>query len=131
MYNFDFNLEEEPTIVLKTLLRKKIDLTLEKQFIDISKIVISEMLKGNKPSDADFKRMTESENLFLNWIEKAQELGKIRNDICPQEIANKVHSLLKGEIYWPVLLGMVQVESIDKKSVLEKSITFFSKNYII
>ena len=127
LYHFDY--ENQQTVIeqIAKIVDAKIELTLSDSFLRISKIVLSEMMKGRKPNDQQMQRFNESEIAFVSWIEKAQKDKKIKANIEPSQIAQQFHSILKGQIYWPVILGFEDKNKLDLANVKKTTVEFFQQ----
>ncbi|CBW25713.1 putative TetR-family regulatory protein [Halobacteriovorax marinus SJ] len=126
-----YSSNESVEVQIEKLISKKIELLLTESFIKISRIAIGEMFKGRQMSVEQMERMTKSESNFLQWIQKAQQDKKIRSDIDSEIIASQFHSILKGQIYWPVLMGLKSKESIDREHVKKITMNFFMKTFVL
>lgn len=125
MYQFDYESEVDIETQVKNIVSTKIELTLTDSFLDISKIVIGEMLKGRSPSAEQLEQFYAAELLFIRWIEHGQKEGKISKDVSAEDIANQFHSIMKGQIYWPVLLGLENKSTLDLEKVKSTTTNFF------
>ena len=128
-----YQLSYSPDIPLKQQLEKivenKIDLTTSESFLNMSRIVIGEMLKSRMLSEDQLTRMNNSETLFVEWIDEAKKDKKISAEMDSKIMADQFHSIIKGQIFFPVLLRSVDVESIDKKEVRDMTVNFFMNSF--
>jgi TetR/AcrR family transcriptional regulator of autoinduction and epiphytic fitness len=125
LYNFDYEAEQNVIEQIEKIVDAKIELLLSNSFLRISKIVLSEMMKGRKPNDQQMQQFNESEIAFIAWIEKAQKDKKIKSNIEPSQVAEQFHSILKGQIYWPVILGFEEKDKLDLNKVRKSTVDFF------
>jgi TetR/AcrR family transcriptional regulator of autoinduction and epiphytic fitness len=124
-YDQDLSLEEQ----LDQIIDAKIDLLTSKEYIQMSKIVIGELLKSKKLSKNQLERFNEYERIFIEWIEQATKSGQIKSDLPPDVIANQFQSIIKGQLFYPVILG---ISKIDKKLIKQAKVTtkdFFLTNF--
>ena len=70
-----------------------------------------------------------SESLFVTWINKAQKDKKITSQLADEEIATQFHSILKGQIFWPVLMGLEKKENLDLKKISDSTVSFFMNSF--
>lgn len=129
MYSFNYSTQNSIQEQIERIVDAKIELTLTDSFLQINKIVLGELLKGRMPNEQQMLRLNKSEATFVEWIEQAQKEDKILNDISAHTIAEQFHSILKGQIYWPVLLGMKEKSSLDIKQVRDTTVNFFINSF--
>lgn len=128
-YEIKYDKSESFEEQLSKILRKKIEYTLSDSFINISRIVIGEMLKSKKVNDKQMEKMARSEALFLNWLDDAKSDKKITSDLDSQLIANRVHHLIKGEIFWPVLIRIVDKDQVDIDIIVKSNVEYFLASF--
>ena len=131
MYDLPYTDETEVSEQIAQVVREKMNLILTDSFLKISKIIIGELFKGRSPTQEQLMRFSESEEQFASWIEQAQKDGKITTEMSSHDIATQFHSILKGQIYWPVLMGFESKETIDIEKVHKMTVDFFVKSFCI
>lgn len=114
---------------LEQIIDLKYELLTSDEFINLSKIVGSEFLKGKRLSEAQLIKMNESESNFLKWVHDAKAAKSIKSSEDANLIATQFHSVLKGQVFYPVLFGFTAKESIDYNLVKKQTIDFFVKCY--
>jgi len=124
---YDSNLSIEKQI--STIASNKLKLLLNDSFLNISKIIFGEMLKGRAPTPKDLQRMNSSETYFHNWIVDAKNDGEITSPLDNITLANQFHSIIKGQAYWPILLGMKKKQDLNLKSITQQSTDFFINSF--
>lgn len=133
IYQFDlskFNSQDDVVEVISNFLDQKMAITFNESFLRINRMAIGEILRGTQIPKEQMDRINKSEMLFLEWIKGAQKKGVIRGDLEATQIAGDFNSLLKGQIYWPVLLGMVEASEIKKAQVKGHILDIFSEYYL-
>ena len=131
MYSFSYESEINPQSQIEKVVDAKINQILNDSFIQINKIVIGELLKGRTPNAEQMARLNKSESTFVEWIEHGQKEGKIKKEIEAHLIAQQFHSILKGQIYWPVLMCLTAKEDIDLEKVRKITIDFFINSFCL
>jgi len=116
-------------VQLEQIVKNKIELFGSESFINMSKIILGEMLKSRKPSELQLERINQSEALFVNWIEDAKKDKAITSTLKSETIANQFHSILKGQTFYPVIFYFADMETIDKQEVLESTVSFFINSF--
>jgi len=114
---------------LEQLVSNKIELFSSESFLNMSKIILGEMLKSRKPSDEQLERMYKTEALFVNWVNEAKADNKITSELDSEIIANQFHSILKGQTFYPVIFYFTDMKAIDKKEVLDTTVAFFINSF--
>ena len=107
----------------------KVELMCSEEYIHIAKLVIGELLKSKKIKEEFLIKFSKIEANFNNWIDEAREDGKIISELPTELISNQFHSILKGQIHYPVLLGMVEPSEELKEMTKKMSVDFFIKNF--
>ena len=114
---------------LEQLVSNKIELFSSESFLNMSKIILGEMLKSRKPSDEQLERMYKTEALFVNWVNEAKADNKITSELDSEIIANQFHSILKGQTFYPVIFYFTDMKTIDKQEVLDTTVAFFINSF--
>jgi TetR/AcrR family transcriptional regulator of autoinduction and epiphytic fitness len=129
MYQISYTQGDPFRQQLEKIADKKIEFTTSESFINISKIVIGEMFKSRKVTDDQLEKMYASEALFVKWIDAAKADGKVTSKMDSEVIANQFHYLMKGEVFWPIMLGFADLESIDAIKVRNMIVEFFMNSF--
>lgn len=129
MYQIKFSIDVCVKEQFEAIVAKKIELTLAPSFINISRIIFGELLKGRAPKPEQMQRLNQSEMVLVEWIEQGQKAGKITSEFEAAEIADQFHSILKGKIYWPVLFCIQQREELDVTAIQATVMKFFISSF--
>lgn len=121
-YNKNVSIEDQITSIIKC----KIDLITSDNYIKISKLVLSELLKSRKTSSEHIKRYYEIEKSFAKWFDEAKEDEKIMADISSEKIVSTLNMLIKDEVFFPIIFGLKDISQID----IEKSIEVVKSIFI-
>ena len=124
-YNPDLSLEEQIVKIIDI----KISFSTSDDLMKIMKITLAEILKGRMIKEENALRINENELRFIKWIEAAKADGKITSDLSNESIANQFQGVLKGQVFWPVLMGMTCISNLDLEKIKEETKDFFLKNY--
>ena len=114
---------------LDAIVQKKIELTTSNSFLNISKIVIGEILKGRSPNTQQMERMYKSEMFFIDWVSMAKADGQITSKLSNEIIGQQFQSILKGQIFYPVILHFTDIKTIDLLEVKSLTINFFINSF--
>lgn len=129
MYQLSYSTEIPIKQQLEKIVDNKIELTTSESFLNMSKIVIGEILKSRMPSKDQLERMNNSEALFVEWIDEAKKDKKINSDMDSEIMAGQFHSIMKGQIFFPVLFRFVDLKTINKKEVRNMTVDFFLNSF--
>lgn len=129
MYKITYNPGESIKGQLEKIVASKIKFITSESFINISKIVVGEMIKSKKVTVQQVEKMASSDTLFVNWINEAKIDGQVTSQVESEDIANQFHNLVKGEVFWPVVLGITDRESIDTRKVSTMAVAFFINSF--
>ena len=129
MYQLTYSTEIPIKEQLEKIVDNKIELTTSDSFLNMSKIVLGEMLKSRELSEAQFERMYNSEALFVQWIDEAKKDKKITSELDSQMMASQFHSILKGQTFYPILFYFVDLKTIDLKNARDMTVDFFMNSF--
>lgn len=129
MHQFDYERGGDLETQLDRYLNGKIELTLTDSMINISRIVIGELLKGRPPTKQQLQRLNESEESFTKWIKAAQNDNQIDKKISAKEIADRFHSILKGKIFWPVIMRLEDKKNINRDLIKKEMMSFLMNSF--
>lgn len=124
---YDPNIEIEQQ--LQVYIDNKMAFVLSDDYLNISKLVLSELLKSRPLKEEHLIRFSEIEQRFITWIEEAREDGKIKSELPASTIADQFHSLMKGQTYWPVLLGLKKLSKDEVDQISNESLKFFINSF--
>lgn len=114
---------------IEKLLDAKIELMTSDGYMDISRLVLSEVIKGKKLNEEHLVKFYESEHKFLKWIDAAKKDGKIKSKQSSELISNQVHSIVKGQIFYPALFGIKEIGKQDVKVAKKIAVEFFLNSF--
>lgn len=82
-------------------------------------------MKGRELKEKHLAKFYESEMRFIKWIDAAKKDKKIKSKQSSELISNQVHSIVKGQLFYPVLFGIKKITKSDIKIARETTIEFF------
>jgi TetR/AcrR family transcriptional regulator of autoinduction and epiphytic fitness len=127
--NFSYDKELKFEAQLEQIIDAKLDLLTSEEYIQISKIIFGELLKSKALSKEQLSQFYEYEDILIEWIDKAKKAGHIKATTSSEDIANQFQSVIKGQVFYPVLLGLIKT---DKKFINKIKVTtkeFFINSY--
>ena len=129
MYQIEYARDIPLAEQIEKIIDKKMKLTFSTSFLNMSKIIMGEMLRDHIPSKTQLEKMYVSEARFVDWIEAAKKDGKIKEHPSSHVMADQFHAIMKSQIFWPVLFGFVQVKDIDATEVKGLVLAFFLSSF--
>ncbi len=60
----------------------------------------------------------------MEWIDEAKYDKKISSEMDSEIMADQFHSIIKGQIFFPVLFGFFDLKTINKKEVRNMTVNF-------
>ena len=129
MSNFRYSSKIPVKDQIDEIICAKIKLILTDSFISISKIVLSELLKSRSPTQKQLERINRYESLFVKWVKGAQKDGKVISEIEAEDIASQFDAILKSQVYWPVLFGIKNKDTLDKNKAKRTTAIFFLNSF--
>lgn len=90
---------------LRDVIRSRVEAFITAEHIECAKLITMELMKGNALTEGQMSKFIQWENSFIDWIDEAKQQGNITSKFDSETINKQFHSLLKGEIYYPILYG--------------------------
>lgn len=127
--NFKYSMDKSIEAQISEIIESKIELMTNDSYIKMSKLLLIELIKSNPIDEVHYKRFYKSEKKFISWIKDAQKDGKVSVEQSPELIANQFLSIMKGQIFHPVLFGMSTVSKKDIKTCQQSVKSFFINSF--
>lgn len=91
----------------------------------MSRLILSELIRGHKLSQAHLEKIGRIDGHFVQWIDTAKRDGGILDKYDSLFISKQFHSIIKGEVFYPVVEGFMNPKDIDVASLKKFLIEFF------
>ncbi|OIQ16423.1 MAG: hypothetical protein BM556_14875 [Bacteriovorax sp. MedPE-SWde] len=114
---------------INAIISRKVELLTYPGYMKTSKLVLSELIKGRAINEEHFAKFMESEMRFINWIDQAKTDGQIKSQLDSQLIAKQFHSLIKGQIFYPVLFGFEELTEESIGHAKDSAKSFFLNSF--
>lgn len=114
---------------LSKIIDHKAELMTSPEYMNISRLVLSEVLKGRGLEPKHLERFYISELNFIKWIDVAKKDGKIKSKHPSDLIANQFHSIIKGQLFYPVIFGFKKLSKADVKTAKKTALEFFLNSF--
>ncbi|WCM93289.1 TetR/AcrR family transcriptional regulator [Acidovorax sp. NCPPB 2350] len=111
---------------LLELLGQKMRLFTDASFMDLSRVVMAEMLHTPARAQEMSARISEKEQSLPAWIRAAQQAGRLRANVDPLYAARQLMGLLKTNAFWPQLaMGQPPLDEAQQAQVLADMVDMF------
>lgn len=114
---------------LTKIIDHKAELMTSAEYMNISRLVLSEVMKGRKLEPKHLERFYVSELHFIKWIDAGKKDGKITSKQSSDLIANQFHSIIKGQLFYPVIFGIKELSKTDVKTAKKIGLDFFLNSF--
>jgi TetR/AcrR family transcriptional regulator, regulator of autoinduction and epiphytic fitness len=94
-------------------------------YLAMSRLILSELIRGHKLSQAHLEKIGKIDGHFVQWIDAAKRDGKILDTYDSWFISKQFHSIIKGDVFYPVVEGFKNPKDIDVASLKKFLIEFF------
>ena len=114
---------------LQTLLRAKLQLLADENFLDLARIAIAATIHSPERAQDMVSRMGQREEGLTAWIRQAQADGRLK-PVEPAFAAQQMHGLLKTFAFWPqVSMGQPSLSQDEQTQVIESALDMFLSRY--
>ncbi|MGG6341650.1 TetR/AcrR family transcriptional regulator [Stenotrophomonas indicatrix] len=116
---------------LLQLLRQKLDLLGDANFIDLARVAMAEIIHSPERAQAIVCRMGEKESGVSAWIRAAIADGRLR-EVDPEFAGHQLQGLVKSFAFWPqVTMGQAPLAPAERKRVAESAVAMFLGFYAV
>lgn len=123
-------IEKEPIEVqISKIVENKIKLFTDSEFLKISKLVFAELIKSHDLKITQLEKYQASEQKFINWIDIGKKEGAILSTQESSLISNQLNSIIKGQIFYPVMFGFKTITNEDIEMSKTIAISFFLNSF--
>ena len=121
--DFKYSKEEDILIQVQGIIKHKTDHILCPSNLKLAKIILSEALKGEGFLKDMLEEVLKTEKVTLEWIQHAQDDGKLSKEEEPLIVLDFLNELVNGIIFFPILFG-------KKDNVTDKEIEDVAKMFL-
>lgn len=116
---------------LLQLLRQKLDLLGDANFIDLARVAMAEIIHSPERAQAIVCRMGEKESGVSAWIRAAIADGRLR-EVDPEFAGHQLQGLVKSFAFWPqVTMGQAPLAPKERTRVAESAVAMFLGFYAV
>jgi len=120
-YRSDVGLREQ----LTELLRLKMRMLEERDFLDLARVAISEAIHAPERALPVFARLNEREEGVTSWIRAAQADGRLKPG-DPAFAATMLQGQVKAFAFWPqVAMGAAPLDTARQEAVIAAAVSMF------
>jgi TetR/AcrR family transcriptional regulator of autoinduction and epiphytic fitness len=118
-------------VQLLQLLRQKLDLLGDANFIDLARVAMAEIIHSPERAQAIVCRMGEKESGVSAWIRAAIADGRLRQ-VDPEFAGHQLQGLVKSFAFWPqVTMGQAPLAQAERTRVAESAVAMFLGFYAV
>jgi TetR/AcrR family transcriptional regulator of autoinduction and epiphytic fitness len=118
-------------VQLLQLLRQKLDLLGDANFIDLARVAMAEIIHSPERAQAIVCRMGEKESGVSAWIRAAIADGRLRQ-VDPEFAGHQLQGLVKSFAFWPqVTMGQAPLAQAERSRVAESAVAMFLGFYAV
>ncbi|MCR8716243.1 TetR/AcrR family transcriptional regulator [Stenotrophomonas indicatrix] len=118
-------------VQLLQLLRQKLDLLGDANFIDLARVAMAEIIHSPDRAQAIVCRMGEKESGVSAWIRAAIADGRLRQ-VDPEFAGHQLQGLVKSFAFWPqVTMGQAPLAQAERTRVAESAVAMFLGFYAV
>ncbi|PII15601.1 TetR family transcriptional regulator [Stenotrophomonas indicatrix] len=118
-------------VQLLQLLRQKLDLLGDANFIDLARVAMAEIIHSPERAQAIVCRMGEKESGVSAWIRAAIADGRLRQ-VDPEFAGHQLQGLVKSFAFWPqVTMGQAPLAHAERTRVAESAVAMFLGFYAV
>jgi len=118
-------------VQLLQLLRQKLDLLGDANFIDLARVAMAEIIHSPERAQAIVCRMGEKESGVSAWIRAAIADGRLRQ-VDPEFAGHQLQGLVKSFAFWPqVTMGQAPLAPKERTRVAESAVAMFLGFYAV
>lgn len=116
---------------LEQLLLSEIEILTSREYLDLARVVLSYYLHRPQDLEMHSEQMANNETPLLRWLK--QQTDKKQLLIPDVDLANKqLHSLVKGQCFWPQLFGsQLCLDTDNKRQIAQQCVQFFLSHYSV
>lgn len=124
-----FDTEGDLQTQLSALLQAEMNVVCSSEYLDLARVAIGHYFYHPDALQAELSRFDKTETALYKWLESAINNGRLK-PVDPLFAINQLHSLIKGNCFWPQLL---QVEAIpspaERQHLADESSAMFLNYY--
>lgn len=118
-------------VQLLQLLRQKLDLLGDANFIDLARVAMAEIIHSPERAQAIVCRMGEKESGVSAWIRAAIADERLRQ-VDPEFAGHQLQGLVKSFAFWPqVTMGQAPLAQAERTRVAESAVAMFLGFYAV
>lgn len=102
---------------LHKVIDSRIAFLTSKNYLAMSRLVLSELLRGRKLKAAHLEKIAHIDMHFVRWVDDAKKDRKILKKYDSWFISKQFHSIIKGDVFYPVVEGFKKTKEIDAVSL--------------
>lgn len=125
----NFDAEGDLQTQLSSLLQAEMNVVCSAEYLDLARVAIGHYFYHPEALQAELSRFDKTETALYQWLETAIKKGHLKK-IDPSFAINQLHSLIKGNCFWPQLLQIEAIPSLaERQHLADESAAMFLNYY--
>lgn len=125
VYQADVALDEQ----LHAILAAEVDLMSSEDYLDLSRVAFGHLFYHPEALLKEVEKIVSQETTLHRWITAASGDGKLK-DVEPAFANSQLHSLIKGQCFWPQLMRLQpELSENDKDYLVQQTVAMFLSHY--
>lgn len=125
----NFDAEGDLQTQLSSLLQAEMNVVCSTEYLDLARVAIGHYFYHPEALQAELSRFDKTETALYQWLETAINKGHLKK-IDPSFAINQLHSLIKGNCFWPQLLQIEAIPSLaERQHLADESAAMFLNYY--
>ncbi|EAR61823.1 TetR/AcrR family transcriptional regulator [Neptuniibacter caesariensis] len=125
----NFDAEGDLQTQLSSLLQAEMNVVCSTEYLDLARVAIGHYFYHPEALQAELSRFDKTETALYRWLETAIDNGHLKK-IDPSFAINQLHSLIKGNCFWPQLLQVEAIPSLaERQHLADESAAMFLNYY--
>ncbi len=114
---------------LVQLLVRELDVLSSEEFVSLNRVAFGYFFFEPEALKKELERMGLQESALVQWLKAAEQAGALK-PLEPELAASQLHSLIKGEAFWPQLIGMAPpLDESARLALAQRSTDMFLSYY--
>ncbi|MDN3683073.1 TetR/AcrR family transcriptional regulator [Vibrio tapetis subsp. quintayensis] len=125
VYQADVALDEQ----LHAILAAEVSLMSSEDYLDLSRVAFGHLFYHPEALLKEVEKIARQETTLHRWITAAAGDGKLK-DVEPAFANSQLHSLIKGQCFWPQLMRLQpELSENDKDYLVQQTVAMFLSHY--
>ncbi len=127
------NMEYQPDACLEmqlhAILLSEVNLMSSEDYLDLTRVAFGHLFYHPEALLKEVEKIASQETTLHRWITAAASDNKLKN-VDPAFANSQLHSLIKGQCFWPQLMRLQpELSESDKQYLVQQTVAMFLSHY--